>query len=175
MENINEELSGMQLISKELETAKGNEKIIGEMILKEFPDSLNGLEKAWKTRGLTLAKLWGMILSEARENLKGKSGAVDDQTVLGWVNHLIIDGKIPDDKKNPLNPESEGEDDDGDSGETNSSNRASSKADKKSKKQKKASLKDPKKADKSESPFIQLSLFDLTYGKSESAQKEPSK
>lgn len=174
MENISEELSGMQLLSKELETARGNEKAIGDLIIKEFSDVSNGLDKAWKERGLNLTKLWEMIMAEARTNLKSKSGAVDDQTVLGWANHLIIDGKIPDNRKNPLinegkNSESEGQDDDGEKSDV------SKYVHSKSKKRNNASAEEAKKESKSESPFIQLSLFDLNYGKTENAPKVTSK
>ena len=87
-------MSGTEMLKDEIDKLGKTRNQIAEALLEEFKDKSNGLEKAWEEKGFTIQKMMDSLTSYAREKLHGKSQAVDDDTVMGWVNHLIIDGEI---------------------------------------------------------------------------------
>jgi len=153
-------MNGTEMLIAEMEKLDKSKKQIAEALLEEFKDHSNGLEKAWETRGLTIAKLMQMLTPYAKNELGGKSGAVDGDTVMGWVNHLIVDGDVPETKKEARENLNKEDEDEPESEKTEKAAKPTA-AKKTETKKTKAS-----KKQKQDLPCQQLSLFDFVGGAS---------
>lgn len=123
----------------------GAERVAAEMA-RRFAEEPQLAEK-YIERGITLKAIWAYIEGEARKKAVGGCACIEDDEVLRWAVHFIIDGKPAEEPKKAVSEENGGsEDEEGDEDPVE--------------------LREPKKEPKPEKKekkreFSQMSLFDF--------------